>query len=168
MRCFYKIDYNIEEPLPNDGPVIIACNHISFIDPLLITSATNRAPIFIMDQYYFDIKPLQWFFTSAKAIPIVPSKISKDGLEKALQKVERMLDKNHLIGLFPEGFISKDGELQGFKGGIKTIADKHPEVKIIPMAISGMWGSWLSRYPNGKAERNPQKEGRNLKDKNSD
>ena len=151
MRSLYKINYNIEEPLPNEGPVILASNHISFIDPLLITSGTNRPPIFIMDQYYFDIKLLQWFFTSAEAIPIVPSKVSKDGLETALKKIDGMLKKNQLIGLFPEGFISKNGELQEFKSGIKTIADKHPEVKIIPMAISGMWGSWFSRHPNGKA-----------------
>ena len=128
-------------------------NHISFIDPLLITSGTNRPPIFIMDQYYFDIKPLQWFFTSAKAIPIVPAKISKTGLDQALSQVDKELDKKELVCLFPEGFISKDGKMQSFKNGVKTIADKHPEALIIPMALSGMWGSWFSRHKGGKAMR---------------
>ena len=152
FKTIYKIKINMPEtPLPKEGPTIVVCNHISFIDPLLVTAAMNRPPIFIMDQFYFNIKILQWFYTSARAIPIVPKKVCPDGLEKAMNSVQMRLDEKELIALFPEAYISKDGDIIPFKPGIEKLAKDNPEALIVPMAISGMWGSWFSRHKNGKA-----------------
>jgi 1-acyl-sn-glycerol-3-phosphate acyltransferase len=151
FKTIYNISIKLEAPLPKKGPAIVVCNHISFIDPLLVTAVMNRPPIFIMDQFYFNIRALQWFFNTARAIPIVPKKICPDGLEKAMTMVQERLNQRELIALFPEAYISKDGEIIDFKPGIEKLARDNPDAQIIPMAISGMWGSWFSRHKNGKA-----------------
>tara|TARA_B100000925_G_C22010564_1_gene476176 strand:+ start:2580 stop:4463 length:1884 start_codon:yes stop_codon:yes gene_type:complete len=151
FRLIYKIEIKTEKQLPKEGPVIIASNHISFIDPLLITAAMNRPPIFVMDQFYFDIKLLQWFYTSARAIPIVPKKVCADGLERAMNEIENRLNQSELVALFPEGYISRDGNMIPFKRGVYELSKKNTQIKIIPVAISGMWGSWFSRFNNGRA-----------------
>jgi len=104
-----------------------------------------------MDQFYFDIKIIQWFFKSARAIPIVPKKVCKNGLEIALEKVEERLKEGEMVALFPEAYITKTGELLPFKPGIEQMAKKHSDCLIIPLAISGMWGSWFSRHINQRA-----------------
>lgn len=151
FKTIYRIKINYESPLPKSGPVILACNHISFIDPLLVTAASNRAPIFVMDQFYFDIKILQWFYKSARAIPIVPKKVCEDGLRRAMEQIEKRLEESELVALFPEAYISKDGDLIPFKKGVSELSKKDPKIQIVPMAISGMWGSWFSRHNNGRA-----------------
>ena len=151
FKTLYKINVNYEKPLPKEGPVVVACNHISFIDPLLVTAVMNRPPIFVMDQFYFDIKILQWFYTSARAIPIVPKKVCEDGLKKAMDKIKEQLINKELVSLFPEAYISKDGDIIPFKRGIAELSKENSNITIIPMAISGMWGSWFSRHKNGKA-----------------
>jgi 1-acyl-sn-glycerol-3-phosphate acyltransferase len=164
FKTIYKIKINYKNELPKDGPVIIASNHISFIDPLLITSVMNRPPIFIMDQFYFNIKSLQWFYKSARAIPIVPKKVSEEGLKKAMKEIEVRLEQQELVVLFPEAYISKDGNMIPFKRGISELTKTNKNITIIPMAISGMWGSWFSRHKNGRAMNGMPKR-RNLRTK---
>ena len=151
MRIIYNIKVEGEENIQENGPVIFASNHVSFIDPLLLTAIFNRPPIFIMDQFYFDLKWLQWFYLSAKAIPIVPKKICPDGLEKAMNQTIAKLNEGEAVAIFPEGFITKDGELLPFKEGIKRFGSSVKELNLYPVAICGMYGSWFSRHKNGKA-----------------
>ncbi len=151
IRSIYKVEIEGIENLKQKGPSILAANHISFIDPLLLCVVANRAPIFIMDQAYFDLKLLQWFYTSAQAIPITPKKICPDGLEKAINATIEQLRRDEMIAIFPEGFITKTGEIIQFKDGIKRLGEAVPELTLYPVAISGMWGSWFSRHIDGKA-----------------
>ena len=124
----------------------------------------NRPPIFIMDQFYFNIKSLQWFYKSARAIPIVPKKVSEEGLKKAMKEIEVRLEQQELVVLFPEAYISKDGNMIPFKRGISELTKTNKNITIIPMAISGMWGSWFSRHKNGRAMNGMPKR-RNLRTK---
>lgn len=151
IRSIYKVEIYGSENLQSDGAVVIAANHVSFIDPLILTVAVNRPPIFIMDQAYFDLKLLQWFYTSAKAIPITPKKICSEGLKLAMEASEYQLKQGEMVAIFPEGFITKDGNLLPFKDGITRLGRIVPELNLYPVAISGMWGSWFSRHKNGKA-----------------
>ena len=151
IRSIYKVEVKGAQNFQDTGPVIVAANHISFIDPLLLCVCVNRPPIFIMDQAYFDLKILQWFYTSAKAIPITPNKISPEGLEKAMKQTQEDLKSGEMLAIFPEGFITKDGEIKDFKEGIQRLGATIPELNLYPVAISGMWGSWFSRHINGSA-----------------
>jgi 1-acyl-sn-glycerol-3-phosphate acyltransferase len=155
IRLIYKVDIIGAEKLKTEGPIILASNHVSFIDPLILCTVTNRPMIFIMDQSYFDIKILQWFYKSAKAIPITPKKICPDGLEKAMNKTIEELMNNDVISIFPEGFITKTGQILPFKDGIMRLGQKVPELTLYPVGISGMWGSWFSRHKKGRAMNGP-------------
>jgi len=151
IRLLYRVEVRGVENIQDNGPVIIAANHVSFIDPLLLTVAVNRPPIFIMDQSYFDLKLLQWFYTSSQSIPITPKKISPDGLKRAMLEIERQLKNGEMVAIFPEGFITRNGEIIEFKDGISRLGKAVPELNLYPVAISGMWGSWFSRFKNGRA-----------------
>ena len=151
FRLLYSIKIDGADKIQKSGPVIIASNHVSFLDPLLLCTILNRPPIFVMDQMYFDFKLLRWFYKSAGAIPITPKKISSDGMEKAMNQITCELNAGELIAIFPEGFITKNGEMIPFKDGIKRLAERITDLNLYPVAISGMWGSWFSRFKDGKA-----------------
>ena len=140
-----------KEKLPSEpGPTLVVSNHVSFIDPLLVAVALNRPPRFVMDKAYYDWKLFSWFFTTSRSIPITPKKIDPELMNKALDEVIAGLRRGDLIVLFPEGFITKDGEMIPFKDGVARICQQVPELVVIPLAIRGMWGSWFSRI-KGKA-----------------
>ena len=103
-----------------------------------------------MDQSYFDIMALRWFYTSAKAIPITPKKLNPEGLKIAMIKTEEALRQGEMIAIFPEGFITKDGNIIEFKDGITRLGAAVPNCHLYPVAILCMWGSWFSRYKGGK------------------
>jgi 1-acyl-sn-glycerol-3-phosphate acyltransferase len=152
MKLIYpRLKIQGKENLPKiHGPTLVVSNHVSFIDPLLVAAAMNRPPRFVMDKSYYDWKILGWFFTSSRSIPITPKKIDPELMNKALDKVIDGLKRGEMIVLFPEGFITKDGEMIPFKDGVERISRQLPELQIIPVAIAGMWGSWFSRI-KGKA-----------------
>ena len=68
-----------------------------------------------------------------------------------MEKIHERLKQGEMISLFPEAYISYDGEIRKFKAGVIDISKDHEKCTIIPTAISGMWGSWFSRYHNKKA-----------------
>jgi 1-acyl-sn-glycerol-3-phosphate acyltransferase len=150
FRAIYRIKVKGREYLPDSGPVLVVANHVSFIDPLLLCAALDRPPRFMMDKSYYDWKILRWFFTTSRSIPVTPKKIDPQLMEWALQQVVDGLNRGEMIAIFPEGFITKDGEMIDFKDGLERIAQKVPELKVVPVAIKGMWGSWFSRY-SGRA-----------------
>jgi len=87
---------------------------------------------------------LNFIFRTAKAIPIAGYKEDPEILEKAYEEIAKELSEGHLIGIFPEGAITKDGELLPFKKGIEKVLEINP-VPVVPMALRGMWGSFFSR-----------------------
>jgi len=102
--------------------------------------------------YYkiFRIPLLRFFFRTAKAIPIAGSKEDPQMLEQAYEAIARELAAGELVGLFPEGSLTPDGEVAEFRSGIVRILERTP-VPVIPMALSGLWRSIFAR--NRSADR---------------
>ena len=99
--------------------------------------------------------PLVGFlFRDAKVIPIASRKENADVLDKAYLEIEKALEAGDIICLFPEGQITHDGNLAPFKSGVERILSKN-SVPVIPMTISGLWGSFFSRAYNGSALSQP-------------
>jgi 1-acyl-sn-glycerol-3-phosphate acyltransferase len=146
MRVIYRLKIKGREYLPQHGPVLLVCNHVSFIDPLLLCAAVDRPPRFMMDKAYYDWKIFKWFFVTSRSIPVTPKKIDPALMEWALDQAVEGLKRGEMIALFPEGFITKDGKMIPFKDGLERIAQRVPDVKVVPVAIKGMWGSWFSRW----------------------
>lgn len=134
----------IEECIPETGPAVIICNHISFVDALVIAACVPRPIRFVMDHQIFKTPVLSFIFRTAKAIPIATEKENPEIKQRAFDSVAEALEKGELVGIFPEGGITRDGELHAFKPGIEKIIKRTP-VPVIPLALSGLWGSFFSR-----------------------
>ena len=152
-RVVYRFHVKGDEHIPTQGPAILVCNHVSFVDPVLLMAASPRPIRFIMDHQIFAIPVLGWFFKLAKAIPIAPQKVDAATYEQAFVRARQVLDEGDLLCIFPEGAISRDGEMAEFKGGVMKLLETHP-VPVVPLALRNLWGSFFSRK-SGKAMSRP-------------
>jgi 1-acyl-sn-glycerol-3-phosphate acyltransferase len=132
------------EKIPEEGPAVLVCNHVSYMDAIVIMAYSPRPIRFVMDHNIFKIPFLSWVFRTAKAIPIAPAKENPWLMEKSFIDVAQALHEGDLVCIFPEGKLTRDGELNEFKGGVMKIVERSP-VPVIPMALRGLWGSFLSR-----------------------
>ena len=128
------------ERIPQEGPAILVCNHVSYVDALVITAACRRPIRWVMDYRIFKVPVLSFFFRTARAIPIAPGKEDRELLEQAYEQIGKELAAGELVGLFPEGRLTRDGEMSEFRGGVMRILEKAP-VPVVPMALSGLWQS---------------------------
>ena len=96
--------------------------------------------------YYkiFNIPVLRFIFRTASAIPIAGRKEDEALLERAFEEVDRALADGELVCIFPEGGITRDGEIATFRPGIERILARRP-VPVMPIALRGLWGSVFSR-----------------------
>lgn len=156
-RLIYRFRVRGDENIPVEGPAILVCNHVSFVDAVLLMAASPRPIRFIMDHRIFQIPVLGWMFKLAKAIPIAPQKEDPATYERAFQQARQVLAEGDLLCIFPEGAITRDGELGEFKGGIMKILETHP-VPVVPLALQNLWGSFFSRI-SGSAMSRPFRRG---------
>jgi len=144
IHSIYRLRKHGLANIPETGPALIACNHVSFVDAIIILAASPRPIRFVMDHNIFRVPLLSFVFRTAKAIPIAPYKENPALLEAAYAEVSRALADGELVAIFPEGRITSTGELGPFKKGIKQILEANP-VPVIPMGLSGLFGSMFSR-----------------------
>jgi 1-acyl-sn-glycerol-3-phosphate acyltransferase len=106
--------------------------------------------------YYkiFQIPLLRFLFESAKAIPIAAAKEDASLLDQAFEQIDAELAAGNLVCIFPEGGITRDGEIQPFRPGVEKIIARRA-VPVIPISLGGLWGSWFSRNSSGRLRRMP-------------
>ncbi len=156
-RVVYRFKVRGDAHIPAEGAAILVCNHVSFIDPVLLMAASPRPIRFIMDHAIFRTPLLGWFFRLAKAIPIAPQKVDPQTYEQAFARARQVLDEGDLLCIFPEGAISRDGTLAEFKGGVMRLLAANP-VPVVPIALQNLWGSFFSRI-EGRAMAKPFRRG---------
>jgi 1-acyl-sn-glycerol-3-phosphate acyltransferase len=156
-RLVYRFKVRGDENIPTEGAAILVCNHVSFVDPVLLMAASPRPIRFIMDHEIFRLPVLGAFFRLAKAIPIAPQKVDARIYEQAFARARQVLDDGDLLCIFPEGAISRDGELAEFKGGVMRLLESNP-VPVVPLALQNLWGSFFSRA-GGRAMTRPFRRG---------
>ena len=148
-RCVYRFKINGNENIPVHGPAVLTCNHVSFIDPVLLMAASPRPIYFVIDHRIFSLPVLGWMFRLAKAIPVASRAENPALYEAAFERAAQVLLNGDLLAIFPEGGLTPDGELQAFKGGIMKILGNARRdglnVPVIPMALTNLWGSFFSR-----------------------
>ena len=157
-RCIYRFSLRGDEHIPTTGAAVLVCNHVSFVDAVLLMAASPRPIRFIMDQRIFAIPVLGWMFRLAKAIPIAPQKDDPKTYEAAFAQARQVLADGDLLCIFPEGGITRDGQLGEFRGGIMKILQTHP-VPVVPVALQNLWGSYFSRVEQGNAMVRPFRRG---------
>ena len=156
-RVVYRLKVRGDEHLPTDGAAILVCNHVSFIDAVILGVCSPRPMVFLMDHRIFKTPGIGWFFRAVKAIPIAPQKEDPQAYEQAFERARQVLRDGDLLCLFPEGAITKDGRMQPFKAGIMKILASDP-VPVIPAALHNLWGSSFSRI-EGAAMARPLRRG---------
>jgi len=147
-RFVYRFKVRGDQHIPTQGAAILVCNHVSFVDPVLMMAASPRPIRFIMDHQIFKTPVLGWFFKLAKAIPIASQRDNPAIYEAAFAAARRALDEGELLCIFPEGAITRDGELGEFKGGVMKLLESNP-VPVVPLALQNLWGSFFSRKDGG-------------------
>ncbi|WP_434359537.1 MFS transporter [Parasalinivibrio latis] len=140
-RVMYRIKCHNLHHIPEKGGALLVCNHVSFVDALLLLGASRRPIRFVMDESYYHIRGLQYFFHVARVIPI---NTTGGAIRKALESVRLELEMGQLVCIFPEGTLSPDGEVGPFMRGMDVILRRTP-VPVVPMALRGLWGSFFSR-----------------------
>ncbi len=110
-RLVYRFRVHGDDHIPEEGAAVMACNHVSFVDAVLLMAASPRPIRFVMDHRIFKMPVLGALFKLAKAIPIAPQKEDPKLYAAAFAEVDRVLAEGELVGIFPEGAITRDGEL---------------------------------------------------------
>ena len=144
IHSVYRLRKSGLEQIPDEGPAVLVCNHVSYVDALVISAACRRPIRWVMDHRIYSFPLLSFFFRTVRAIPIAPAKEDPEALERAYDRIARELAAGELVGLFPEGRLTTDGEMGEFRGGIRRILDRTP-VPVIPMALGGLWQSLFAR-----------------------
>lgn len=148
LNLVYRLRITGDDRIPREGPALVVCNHVSYVDALVIGAAFWRPVRFVMYYKIFHIPVMSWFFRTVKAIPIAGKNEDPKLLEEAYQRIFAELDAGNLVCIFPEGALTRDGEMAEFKGGILKILEQRP-VPVIPCGLGGLWGSAFSRVQPG-------------------
>jgi 1-acyl-sn-glycerol-3-phosphate acyltransferase len=162
-RMVYRFRVRGDEHIPVQGAAVIVCNHVSFVDAVLLMAASPRPIYFVMDHRIFRFPVLGWLFRLARAIPIAPQKEDPGAYAAAFERAAQVLRDGDLLAIFPEGAITADGQLQAFKGGIMKVLERAAadgvQPPVIPMALTNLWGSFFSRVERGQAMVRPFRRG---------
>lgn len=143
VHLVYRVKKINLENIPEKGPAVIVSNHVSLMDALIIGGCVPRPIRFVMYHKIFNIPFLRFIFKTANAIPIAPKKENPELLENAYNQIATELRTGNVVGVFPEGRLTSDGEVGIFKSGIERILAETPVV-VVPMALGGLWGSYFS------------------------
>lgn len=154
INLFYRVHTTGLENIPEKGPAVVVCNHVSFMDPILLGGSIRRPMRFVMYYKIFQLPLLRFFFRHAKAIPIASAREDEQLMNDAFDKVDDELKAGNIVCIFPEGAITRDGEVQRFRPGIEKIIARRA-VPVIPVSLGRLWGSWFSRRKGGGIRKLP-------------
>ncbi|TVQ78227.1 MAG: MFS transporter [Bradymonadales bacterium] len=139
----YRVRVKGYENLPEQGPAVLVCNHVSFVDWMLIGGAIKRPIRFVMTYKFHRGFFLKRILRRGKAIPIASKRDRPEIYEAAFSRIADELGSGELVCIFPEGKLTPHGEVNEFRPGIEKIIQTSP-VPVIPMALKGLWGSFFS------------------------
>jgi len=164
MRClvwvithlFYRINHENLEKIPSEGPAVIVCNHVSYMDALIIGSCCRRPVRFVMDKGIFGIPVLNFIFRTGKTIPITSRRKDPETYENAFDRIAEELENGEIVCIFPEGKLTRNGDIDIFKSGIEKIIERTP-APVIPTALKGLWGSFFSHKDGTALVKRPRR-----------
>lgn len=142
-HTMYRVQHENLDAVPDEGAAVLVCNHVSYVDALLLAGACRRPIRFIMFKPIYELPVLNFIFRTGRAIPIISKHVDEQGYEQAFDEISAALDDGDLLCIFPEGKLTQDGEMNEFKQGIERIINRNP-VPVLPMALQGLWGSYFS------------------------
>ncbi len=132
VKIYFRFSVSGLRHIPKKGPLLVVANHTSFLDPFLLGSAFPRQIHFLVRQDMYDWMRLCWFYVGMDTIPV--RRVSAD--PKAIRRALQTLGRGRVVGIFPEGSRSQDGQLGGGKLGSSFLAAKSG-APVLPVSIAG-------------------------------
>jgi len=152
----YRVRKRNLDVVPDEGPAVLVCNHVSYIDGLIIGGALRRPIRFVVWEPIYRLPILNIFFRLNNAIPIHSAKKKPEVFKKAFEEITKTLKEGDVVCIFPEGRLTRDGQIDEFRPGIEKIIQDNP-VPVIPMALKGLWGSVFSHKDGDALTRWPKR-----------
>jgi len=156
MHTAYKVNNVGLDNIPEKGAAILACNHVSFVDALLVGGSCRRPVRFVMYYKIYQLPIMNFIFRTAGAIPIASRRENEAMYLAAFEKMHEVIRNDEILCIFPEGQITHDGEMNEFKPGIMRVIEKTP-APVIPIALQGLWGSLFSRKDGPAIKKMPKR-----------
>jgi 1-acyl-sn-glycerol-3-phosphate acyltransferase len=148
VRTLYRLRTQGMDHVPDEGAALVVCNHVSYMDALILSASIPRPVRFVMYYRIFNIPVMRWIFRTGKAIPIASPREDAALMQRAFDTIDAALAEGEIVGIFPEGKLTTSGEIGAFKSGIERVLSRAAEagrpVPVIPMALRGMWSSMWS------------------------
>jgi 1-acyl-sn-glycerol-3-phosphate acyltransferase len=154
VRVIYRLKVTGIDRIPEEGAVLLVCNHVSYADALVISAACPRPLRFVMEAAIFKIPVLNAIFRGMKAIPVAPAAEDRSVREAAFNSVAVELRAGQAVCIFPEGGLTRDGAIGEFRPGVARILSETP-VPVVPCALGNLWDSLFSRQPGPWFKRLP-------------
>lgn len=148
-HSMYRVEHENLQGIPEQGAAVIVCNHVSYVDALLLAGACRRPIRFIMLKSIYDLPLLNFVFRTGRAIPITSQHLDRSAYEQSLDDVAEGIEHGDLLCIFPEGKLTQNGDMNEFKAGIERIIERTP-APVVPIALQGLWGSFFS-HKDGRA-----------------
>jgi acyl-[acyl-carrier-protein]-phospholipid O-acyltransferase/long-chain-fatty-acid--[acyl-carrier-protein] ligase len=145
-NTLYRIRVVGAANIPLQGPALLICNHVSFVDALLVGAPLPRFVRFMLHREYYDLRWVNWFFRLMRSIPV--SANNRREIVESLKRARNELEKGHVVCIFAEGAISRTGRLLPFKRGFEKIVEGS-NIPIVPVHLDQLWGSIFS-FKDGK------------------
>ena len=146
---FYDFEAKGKEHLPTSGGFVITCNHVSYLDWMFIMAALAPRPVrFLIDESFTNARGMGDIINLSNAIPVSVDNVKPKAIVASLKKVSDALNAGQIVGMFPEGGLTRNGEVQELRAGLKIILRQAP-VPVVPACLSGLWGSMWS-WSDGK------------------
>ncbi|MBM7071121.1 MFS transporter [Shewanella sp. 202IG2-18] len=142
-HILYRVTVNGRQNIPQKGAAVIVCNHVTYMDALIIMGVSTRPTRFVMDKSISEMPLLKYLFRHAGVIPICSPRQCEQTYNQAFESIHQAIQNDELVCIFPEGRLTPNGEIGEFRPGINKILERDP-VPVVPMALQGLWGSYFS------------------------
>ncbi|MCU0686809.1 MAG: 1-acyl-sn-glycerol-3-phosphate acyltransferase [Polyangiaceae bacterium] len=152
LRCFLRLRVRGEGRLPAQGPAMIVCNHVSYLDALVLASACPYPLRFVYWHKLARVPLLGAFLRLVGGIAIAAEHEDAALYHGALDAIDEALAAGEVVAVFPEGKLTKDGEVGTFRRGVERMLARRP-VPVVPAALRGLYGSPFSRAPKKRLPR---------------
>ncbi|MCI5066082.1 MFS transporter [bacterium] len=144
LHFLYRMRREGTHHVPKEGGALLVCNHVTYVDAMLLLAALPRPVRFIMYRPIYESFFVAPIARLMKAVPI-SSKDGREKLQETLLQCGEQIEEGELVGIFAEGGLSRTGEMQPFKSGLETIMRDRSQ-PIIPVYLAGLWGSIFSHH----------------------
>jgi 1-acyl-sn-glycerol-3-phosphate acyltransferase len=156
LRVLFPLHAQGLEHVPATGPALLVCNHVSYLDALVIIAHCPRPVRFLIDHRIHDVPVLRPLFRAARTIPVAPAREDRARLAGAFDAAAEALQLGEVLCIFPEGGLTRSGDIAPFRRGLEHILRRSP-VPVVPMALRGLWGTCFSRHRRRPGDRSPRR-----------